>query len=208
MNEYKTSWEVREYVEEALTESQRKRDISWADVHFDKFGKEYDEVHKRDNQQWISKEQHEEEIKSLLAEINKHSSDSNHKSLHISQLQKRLEDMHKIYEIEKSMRENQDKNLFELQNNFQVCGRCGNKRHTPIISGSEGFICCDCLGFDLEKKFRDVEIPRIVNYHLTIARGTFDKRVQTFRKEFNKLKFNGSNAVLDLFNECFGDKGD
>ena len=52
--EIKDCWEIREWVEEAITEEQCDRDLNWSEIHYDKFGKEYDEVHRRESKQWVS----------------------------------------------------------------------------------------------------------------------------------------------------------
>lgn len=48
----KTSWEIREWVEESIPE---ERDyIDWAEAHCDRWGKEWDELHSRDSTKWVS----------------------------------------------------------------------------------------------------------------------------------------------------------
>ena len=53
-SEIKTAWEIREWVEEAITDEQLDRDLSWSEIHYDKWGKEYDELHIREDKKWIS----------------------------------------------------------------------------------------------------------------------------------------------------------
>ena len=66
----KTSWEVREWVEEALPEIARRVDVNWSEAHFDKFTKDYDELHRRDSFEWIPFKETEKIISEYITEKN------------------------------------------------------------------------------------------------------------------------------------------
>ena len=89
--EIKTSWQVREWVEETITESQSDRDIDWSEIHFDRFGKEYDELHERDQEQWISlsyaKKREEKLMKKILEQVTRHKRGTNLKKYLINDLE-------------------------------------------------------------------------------------------------------------------------
>lgn len=47
--EIKTSWEIKEWVEDIITRDY----LDWNEIHYDRFGKEYKEVHERDQECWV-----------------------------------------------------------------------------------------------------------------------------------------------------------
>lgn len=49
---HKTAWEIREWVEEAIP-LERQDYIGWSEAHYDKFGKEWDELHDRESVLWV-----------------------------------------------------------------------------------------------------------------------------------------------------------
>lgn len=51
--EIKTSWEIREWVEDSIPE-EKKEYVDWSEVHYDRWQKEYDETHSRDCKKWVS----------------------------------------------------------------------------------------------------------------------------------------------------------
>lgn len=45
----KTSWEIKEWVEESIPRDY----LDWSEIHYDRFGEEYDEVHRKEGVKWI-----------------------------------------------------------------------------------------------------------------------------------------------------------
>jgi hypothetical protein len=65
MMEIKTSWEIKDWVEDSIPE-EKKEYVDWNEVHYDKWGKEYYETHSRDCKKWVSVDSLIEELKDIV----------------------------------------------------------------------------------------------------------------------------------------------
>jgi len=66
----KTSWEIKKWVEESLPDIARKCDVNWSEEHFDKFTSDYNELHERENIEWIPLKETEKIISEYITERN------------------------------------------------------------------------------------------------------------------------------------------
>lgn len=49
-----TSWSIKDWVEDSIPDEKREY-VDWNEAHYDKWGKEFDEFHSRDSEEWINK---------------------------------------------------------------------------------------------------------------------------------------------------------